>query len=67
MIERYTLSEMGKIWEDKFKFETWLNIEIYACEARAQMGEIPAKDVEVIKSKANFDVKRVLKSKRLQR
>lgn len=60
MIERYTLSEMGKIWEDKFKFETWLNIEIYACEARAQMGEIPAKDVEVIKSKANFDVKRVL-------
>lgn len=60
MIERYTLPEMGKIWEDKFKLDTWLKIEIFACEARASMGEIPAKDVEVIKSKANFDVKRVL-------
>lgn len=60
MIERYTLPEMGKIWEDKFKFETWLKIEILACEARANMGEIPIEDVEQIKRKANFDVKRIL-------
>lgn len=60
MIERYTLPEMGKIWEDKFKLDTWLKIEIFACEARAHMGEIPMQDVEVIKNKANFDVKRVL-------
>lgn len=60
MIERYTLLEMGRIWEDKFKFDTWLKIEILACEARAIRGEIDAKDVEVIKQKANFDVKRIL-------
>jgi adenylosuccinate lyase len=60
MIDRYTLPEMGKIWEDKFKFETWLKIEILACEARANMGEIPMTDVAVIKTKANFDVKRIL-------
>lgn len=60
MIERYTLSEMGSIWVDKFKFDTWLKIEIFACEARANLGEIPLKDVELIKAKANFDVKRVL-------
>jgi adenylosuccinate lyase len=60
MIERYTLPEMGKIWEDKFKLDTWLKIEIFACEARANMGEVPLQDVEVIKAKANFDVKRVL-------
>lgn len=60
MIERYTLPEMGKIWEDKFKYDTWLKIEILACEARAMMGEIPESDVEVIKSKANYDIKRVL-------
>ncbi len=60
MIDRYTLPEMGKIWEDKFKFETWLRIEILACEARAQMGEIPMSDVDIIKSKANFDIKRIL-------
>ncbi len=60
MIERYTLPEMGKIWEDKFKFSTWLKIEILACEARSKMGEIPEKDVDIIKAKADFDVKRVL-------
>jgi adenylosuccinate lyase len=60
MIERYTLPEMGKIWEDKFKFDTWLRIEILACEARSEMGDIPKSDVEVIKQKADFDVKRVL-------
>ena len=60
MIERYTLPEMGKIWEDEFKLSTWLKIEVLACEARAELGEIPDKDVEVIKKKANFDVKRVL-------
>jgi adenylosuccinate lyase len=60
MIERYTLPGMGKIWEDKFKFDTWLKIEILACEARSKMGEIPEKDVGIIKAKANFDIKRVL-------
>lgn len=60
MIERYTRPEMGKIWEDEFKYKTWLQIEILACEARAQLGQIPNEDVEVIKSKANFDVKKIL-------
>lgn len=60
MIDRYTLPEMGRIWEDKFKFDTWLKIEILACEARAEMGEISKADVEVIKQKANFDVERIL-------
>jgi len=60
MIERYTLPGMGKIWEDKFKFDTWLKIEILACEARSKMGEISGEDVEKIKTKADFDIKRVL-------
>jgi len=60
MIERYTLPEMGKIWGDKFKFDTWLQIEILACEARAEMGDIPKSDVEIIKQKANFDVRKIL-------
>lgn len=60
MIERYTRKEIGKIWEDEFRFSTWLQIEILACEARAEMGEIPKEDVAVIKEKSNFDVKRIL-------
>ncbi len=60
MIERYTLPEMGKIWEDEFKYSTWLKIELLACEARSQMNEVPIEDLETIKSKAKFDVKRIL-------
>lgn len=60
MIERYTRSEMGRIFEDDFKYQTWLDIEILACEARAAFGEIPKEDVDRIKSNAKFDVKRIL-------
>lgn len=60
MIKRYTLPEMGKIWEDEFRFSTWLKIEVLACEARVQLGEIPKEDVEVIKEKADFNVERIL-------
>lgn len=60
MISRYTLPEMGKIWEDEFKFSTWLKIEILACEARKEMGEIPEEDLKVIKEKAAFNVKKIL-------
>jgi len=60
MIERYTLPEMGKIWTEDFKFSTWLKIEILACEARCQMDDIPKKDLDIIKQKANFNSNRVL-------
>ena len=60
MIERYTLPEMGKIWTEDFKFSAWLRIEILACEARCEMGDIPKKDLDVIKQKANFNSARVL-------
>ena len=60
MIKRYTLPEMGKIWEDQFRFSTWLKIEVLACEARVELGEIPKEDVEVIKQKADFNVERIL-------
>jgi adenylosuccinate lyase len=60
MISRYTLPEMGKIWEDEFKFSTWLKIEILACEVRNKMNEIPDDDLKIIKEKSAFDVKRIL-------
>jgi len=60
MIERYTRPEMGRIWTDQFKYESWLKVEILACEARHNMGDIPADDLNEIKTKANFDINRVL-------
>jgi adenylosuccinate lyase len=60
VIERYTLPEMGRIWEDENRFRIWLEIEILACEAQANLGAIPKEAVTVIREKAKFDVKRIL-------
>jgi adenylosuccinate lyase len=51
---------MGRIWNDHFKFETWLRIEILACEARAEMGEISQSDLNEIKTRSNFDITKIL-------
>lgn len=59
MIERYTLPEIGRIWSDQFKYETWLKIEILATEARVNMGEVDLDDLKTIKAKANFSVDRI--------
>ena len=50
---------MTRIWEAENRFQKWLDIEIYACEAHAEMGNIPLDAVERIKSKARFDVARI--------
>ena len=59
MIERYTNPEMGRIWTDENEFQTMLDIEIHACEIMAELGEIPAAAVPVIKAKARFTVPRI--------
>jgi len=59
MIDRYTRPEMGKIWDLENKFRKWLDIEIAAAEAMAELGEIPAGAAKNIREKANFDVKRI--------
>lgn len=59
MITRYTRPEMGNIWTDENKFRTFLDIEILACEAQAELGIIPKEAVKKIKEKAKFDVQRI--------
>ncbi len=59
MIPRYTGPEMGAIWTDENKFAIWLKIEILACEAMHQMGQVPAADLKAIREKATFEVKRI--------
>ncbi|MEM9769481.1 MAG: adenylosuccinate lyase, partial [Cyanobacteria bacterium P01_D01_bin.71] len=60
MIERYTLPEMGELWNDLYKYKTWLQVEIAVCEAQAELGYIPQAAVDEIKEKADFDPARVL-------
>ncbi len=59
MIERYTLPEMGNIWTEQAKFQSWLDVEIAACQANFELGNISKDDLNQIKSKANFTSERI--------
>ena len=55
MIERYTLPEMGRIWTESAKFQSWLKVEIAVCEANFSLGKIPEAALKEIRLNAKFD------------
>jgi adenylosuccinate lyase len=59
MIARYTRKEMGRLWEPQNKFQKWLDVEIAACEAWAELGKVPEAALETIRKKAGFEVSRI--------
>ncbi len=59
MIERYTRPEMGAIWTEENRYNAWLEVEILACEAWAELGIIPKGDVQKIRENAGFNVDRI--------
>lgn len=59
MILRYTREEMASIWSDQNRYKTWLRVELAACEAYNEMGEIPDEALKTIKEKAAFEPERV--------
>ncbi|HVM14275.1 MAG TPA: adenylosuccinate lyase [Egibacteraceae bacterium] len=50
MIPRYTLPEMGALWTDEAKLATWFDVEVLACEAHAELGVVPADDLDAIRA-----------------
>jgi adenylosuccinate lyase len=59
MIRRYTHPDMGRIWSDQRKYETWLQVEIAAVDAMAQAGIVPADAARDIRAKAAFNIERI--------
>ncbi len=59
MITRYSREKMTSVWKIETKFKKWLEVEIAACEAHVELGNIPKEDVEIIKEKAEFNVDRI--------
>ena len=59
MIDRYAREEMKKIWELDSKFDYYLKVEVAVCEAYAKTGRFLKKDIEELKKKASFNVKRI--------
>jgi adenylosuccinate lyase len=59
MIDRYTRPEMGAIWTEENRYNSWLEVEILACEAWSELGEIPKEDVKKLWENASFNVDRI--------
>ncbi|WP_423190148.1 adenylosuccinate lyase [Alkalibacterium sp. f15] len=60
MIERYSRPEMKELWSEQNRYQSWLEVEILADEAWAELGVIPKEDVQKIRENASFDIKRIL-------
>src|SRR5574341_2677838 len=59
MIPRYSRPAMAAIWEPENRFRLWLKIEILACEAWAELGEVPREALAEIQARAGFDIARI--------
>src|SRR5262245_880378 len=59
MIPRYTNPEMGRIWSDQRKYETWLLVETAAAEAMAAAGIVPGEAARDIRERGAFEIGRI--------
>ncbi len=59
MIPRYTHPEMGRIWSDQRRYETWLLVEAAAADAMAAAGIVPPEAARDIRERGGFDIARI--------
>jgi adenylosuccinate lyase len=59
VIERYTRPEMGAIWSERHKLETWLQVELAVVDVLSEQGVVPDEDVATIRDRASFTVDEV--------
>src|SRR5882672_3905089 len=59
MIPRYTHPDMGRIWSDQRRYETWLLVETAAAEAMAAAGIVPPDAARDIRERGAFDIARI--------
>ena len=64
MISRYTRPEMSSIWDEAAQYATWLEVELAAAEAMAELGNIPAEALENVRRAVPPDPERVLEIER---
>jgi len=61
MILRYSRKEIKKIWEEKNKYQIWLDIEIAAAQAMEKLNVIPRGVAAKVKKRAKINVERIHK------
>ena len=67
MIPRYSLPEMAAVWSDEARLAHWLEIELLAVEAWAELGQIPDEDAATCRARASFTVEAVFERERMTR
>ena len=65
MIARYTRPEIGAVWSEQRKLETWLEVELAVTDALAEQGVVPAEDARAIRERAAFTVDAVLEREKV--
>ena len=65
MIARYTRREMGAVWSEQRKLDTWLEVELAVVEALAEQGVVPEEDAAAIRDRASFSVESVNERERV--
>ena len=59
MIPRYALPRMVSVWEPRSRYDTWLRIELLACEAWTELGNVPRDALAAIRKRAGYDLDRI--------
>jgi len=65
VIVRYTRPEIGAVWSDQRKLETWLEVELAVTDALAEKGTVPLRDAQAIRARAAFTVEAVLEREKV--
>jgi len=62
MIARYSRPELAALWDDGYRFELWLEIELAVCTAMERAGTVPAGTADRVRAAAagKLDAKRIL-------
>jgi len=67
LISRYTRAEMGAVWSENNKYRQWLEVELAASEALAELGIVPANDAALLREHAAFDAGRIAEIEKIVR
>jgi adenylosuccinate lyase len=59
LTDRYVNPEMGRIWSEEAKFDSWREVELVACEVMAEEGIVPREAAREIRAKATYSITRI--------
>jgi adenylosuccinate lyase len=65
MIARYTRPEIGAVWSEERKLESWLEVELAATESLSELGVVPPEDAAAIRERASFSAEAVHERERV--